>query len=52
MKTVFVPGMQAGSETHYMSDAASRRALYNKLEGYQPFNKVKIDDDGVITENN
>ena len=51
MKTVFVPGRQINSETHYMDDASARRALYDELERYQPFNKVKIDNDGVITPN-
>lgn len=50
MKTVFVPGRQIYSETHYMAEQSDRRALYDELEGYQPFNKVIIDDDGVITE--
>lgn len=47
--TSFVPGIQSGSETHYLEDASARRNLYDTLEGYQPFNKVKIDDSGVIT---
>ena len=46
---VFVPGRQSGSETHYLESAAERRSLYDTLEGYMPYNKVVIDDDGVIS---
>lgn len=49
IQTVFVPGRQSGSETHYLTDAAQRREVYDMLEGYQPYNKIKIDDNGVIT---
>ena len=46
--TTFVPGRQANSETHYLSSESERRRLYDELESYQPYNKVKIDDNGVI----
>ena len=43
-----VPGRQEYSEVHYISDAASQRKMYDELEGYPPYNKVEIDDNGVI----
>jgi poly-gamma-glutamate synthesis protein (capsule biosynthesis protein) len=50
MKTIIVPGTQAYSETHYMSDASARRNLYNKIISWSPRNAISIDDDGVVTE--
>ena len=46
----FVPGIQKGSETHYLDSGEERRLLYDTLEGYMPYNKVVIDDDGFIKE--
>ena len=50
MKTIIVPGTQAYSETHYMSDASARRNLYNKIISWSPRNAISIDDSGVVTE--
>ncbi|MCR5523043.1 MAG: CapA family protein [Clostridia bacterium] len=47
-----VPGTQANSETHYMRDASSRRALYDKIESWEPYNKISISDDGTVSPNN
>lgn len=48
VQPVFVPGRQSGSETHYLDSADERRSLYDTLEGYMPYNKVVIDDEGYI----
>lgn len=46
---ILVPGLQANRETHYISDKAEQRKLYNAVEGYPTKNGVKIDDSGVIS---
>ena len=46
---ILVPGLQANRETHYISDKAEQRKLYNAVEGYPTENGVKIDDNGVIS---
>ncbi len=50
LEASIVPGRQANSETHYLDSAAERRQVYDLIQGYEPFNKVKIDDNGVIKE--
>ena len=42
-----VPGIQQNSEVDYISSAAKRRELYNRLEKIS--GGVAIDDNGVIT---
>lgn len=44
-----VPGRQANSETHYLDTAEERRKLYDLIEGYEPYNKVTINDEGIIS---
>ncbi len=46
-----VPGRQENSEVHYISDPDAQRKMYDEIENYPPYNKVRIDDDGVITPN-
>lgn len=50
LEASIVPGRQANSETHYLESASERRQVYDLIQGYEPFNKVKIDDNGVIKE--
>ena len=47
-ETIFVPGMQSGSETHYISDPEAQRRLFDEIEGYEPYHKVKITDEGAV----
>ncbi|MBR4452196.1 MAG: CapA family protein [Clostridia bacterium] len=47
-----VPGRQEYSEVHYIADAAAQRKMYDELEGYPPYNKVRIYDNGVVTDIN
>lgn len=44
----FVPCMQEGYETHYLSDPEDQAELFDFLEGLSP--NVKIDEAGVVSE--
>ena len=52
MEMTLVPGRQANSETHYLEDESERLSLYRKIESWEPYNKITIDDNGVIRERN
>ncbi len=45
----YIPGMQSGSETYFISDAADRRKLYDDIISWSPDKAINIDDNGVIT---
>lgn len=50
IETYFIPGRQANSETHYLSDPAEQRTLYDLLISWSPRHAIEIDDNGKITE--
>ncbi len=49
IETIFIPGRQINSETHYISDPAEQRTLYDLLVSWSPRRAIEIDDNGVIT---
>ncbi len=49
MQMSYIPGMQSGSETHYISNEADRRKLYDDIISWSPGKAINIDDNGVIT---
>ena len=44
----FMPCEQKDSQTQYLNNAESQRALFDHLQGISP--NITIDDTGVITE--
>lgn len=44
----FVPCLQSGSETSLVTDAAARRALFDRVESISP-QGIRIDDGGFVT---
>jgi len=47
-EALIVPLEQKGCETRLLTDAAERRALFDRVESYEPMGVV-IADDGLIT---
>ncbi len=47
IKTKIMPLRQENCEVHYLSDAKESRALFDRVESYEP-QGVKIDNNGVI----
>ncbi len=48
IKALLVPLEQKGCETRLLTEESERRALFDRVEGFEP-QKVEIADDGVIT---
>ena len=48
METLIVPLEQKNCETRFLVDEAERRALFDRVEGFEP-KTVSIADDGMIT---
>ncbi len=51
IKTLLIPLEQKGCETRLLTENAERRALFDRVEGFEPQN-VTIADDGLITPKN